>query len=206
MQLRYSYRLYPLPEQQQALARAFGCARVVCNDALAARREAHEAGKPYISDAAMSARLTAAKNTSQRAWLGEVSSVVLQQALADLNTAHRNFFNSVTGKRKGPKIAPPRFRSGKDSRQAIRFTRNSRFRVLDNGRLRLPKIGDVHVRWSRPLPAEPSSVTVIRDAAGPVLRLVRCRDGPGITAGGRIASAGSTLVFATSRCWTTAPR
>jgi putative transposase len=38
--------------------------------------------------------------------------------------------------------------------------------VLDNGRLRLPKIGDVPVRWSRSLPAEPSSVTVIRDAAG----------------------------------------
>jgi len=166
MQLRYSYRLYPLPGQQQALARAFGCARVVFNDALAARREAHEAGEPYMSDAAMSARLTAAKDTPQRAWLGDVSSVVLQQALADLNTAYRNFFSSVTGKRKGPKIGPPRFRSGKDSRQAIRFTRNSRFRALDNGRLRLPKIGDVPVRWSRPLPAEPSSVTVIRDAAG----------------------------------------
>jgi IS605 OrfB family transposase len=39
------------------------------------------------------------------------------------------------------------------------------FRVLGN-RLRLPKIGDVEVRWSRGLPAVPSSVTVIRDAAG----------------------------------------
>ena len=27
MQLRYNYRLYPSPGQQQALARAFGCAR-----------------------------------------------------------------------------------------------------------------------------------------------------------------------------------
>jgi putative transposase len=95
-----------------------------------------------------------------------VSSVVLQQALADLNTAYRNFFNSVTGKRKGPKLAPPRFRSRKDRRQAIRFTANARFKVLGNGRLRLPKIGDVPVRWSRPLPSVPSSVTVIRDAAG----------------------------------------
>ena len=73
--------------------------------------------------------------------------MVLQQALADLNAAYRNFFASVTGKRKGPKIAPPRFRTRKDSRQAIRFTANARFRVLDNGRLRLPKIGDVGVRW-----------------------------------------------------------
>ena len=38
-------------------------------------------------------------------------------------------------------------------------------RVLGNGRLRLPKIGDVEVRWSRDLPAAPTSVTVIRDAA-----------------------------------------
>ncbi|MFV2088945.1 RNA-guided endonuclease InsQ/TnpB family protein, partial [Micromonospora sp. LOL_021] len=37
---------------------------------------------------------------------------------------------------------------------------------MDNGRLRLPKIGDLTVRWSRTLPSDPSSVTVIRDAAG----------------------------------------
>jgi putative transposase len=164
--LRYSYRLYPTPDQQIALSRAFGCARVVFNDGLAARRAAYEAGEPYISDAAMSALLTQSKRDPARAWLGEVSAVVLQQALDDLNAAYRNFFSSVTGKRKGPKIAPPRFRSRKDSRQAIRFTANSRFRVLDNGRLRLPKIGDVAVRWSRELPAAPSSVTVIKDAAG----------------------------------------
>lgn len=67
---------------------------------------------------------------------------MLQQALADLNTAYRNFFASVTGKRKGRRVAPPRFRSRKDNRQAIRFTKNSGFKVLSNGRLRLPKIGD----------------------------------------------------------------
>ena len=58
----------------------------------------------------------------------------------------------MSGKRKGRKVAPPRFRSRKDNRQAIRFTANTRFAVLDTGRLRLPKIGDVEVRWSRSLP------------------------------------------------------
>jgi putative transposase len=111
VQLRYNYRLYPAPGQQQALARAFGCARVVFNDGLRARQEAHAAGLPYITDVELSARLTVAKATTGRAWLGEVSSVVLQQALADLNAAYRNFFASVTGRRKGPKVAPPRFRS-----------------------------------------------------------------------------------------------
>jgi putative transposase len=165
VRLRYSFRLYPDPAQCAALARAFGCARVVFNDALAARRAASAAGEPYLSDAVVSARLTAAKGTPERAWLGEVSSVVLQQALADLSTAYRNFFASAMGKRKGPKAAPPRFRSRKDRRQTIRFTANARFKVLDNGRLRLPKVGDVEVRWSRGLPAAPTSVTVIRDAA-----------------------------------------
>jgi putative transposase len=95
-----------------------------------------------------------------------VSAVVLQQALADLNAAYRNFFASLKSERKPGRVGPPRLRSRKDRRQAIRFTANARFTVLPDGRLRLPKIGNVAVRWSRPLPGQPSSVTVIRDAAG----------------------------------------
>ena len=166
MWLRYRYRLYPELGQQVALARTFGCARVVFNDALAAREAARQAGEPYLTDAQLSARLTAAKATPGRAWLTEVSAVVLQQALADLNTAYRNFFASRIGKRNGPTVGKPRFRSRKDHRQAIRFTANARFKILPNGKLRLPKIGDVPVRWSRPLPGEPSTVTVMRDSAG----------------------------------------
>lgn len=159
VQLRYNYRLDPWPRHRAAFAKAFGCARAVFNDGLAARQEARESGQRYITDAELSARLTAAKATPQRTWLNEVSAVVLQQAQADLNTAYRNYFASLNGTRKGPKIGPPRFRSRKDTRQAIRFTANARFKVLPNGKLRLPKIGDVPVRWSRPLPAGPSSVT-----------------------------------------------
>jgi putative transposase len=34
VKFRYNYRLYPAPAQRAALARAFGCARVVFNDGL----------------------------------------------------------------------------------------------------------------------------------------------------------------------------
>ncbi len=167
MQLRYNFRLNPTPVQRIALSRAFGCARVVFNDGLRIRREAHAAGLGYVRDGELAKRVTTdAKKTEGRAWLAEVSSVVLQQAVADLNTAYRNFFDSLSGRRKGRKILAPRFRSRKDSRQSIRFTRNSRFRVTAGGRLRLPKVGDIPVRWSRALPSEPSSVTVIVDASG----------------------------------------
>ena len=63
----------------------------------AARQEAHEAGLPYVTDAELSARLTAAKATPERAWLSDVPAVALQQAQADLNAAYRNFFASLKG-------------------------------------------------------------------------------------------------------------
>lgn len=165
MQLRYSFRVYPETAQRHALARAFGCARVVFNDGLRARREAHAAGLPYIKDTDLQKQvITAAKHTEERLWLGEVSSVVLVQSLRDLHTAYRNFFSSVTGKRKGPKVAPPRFKSRRDRRQSIRLTANG-FSLRDNGKLYVAKVGDLRVRWSRPLPAVPTSVTVTMDAA-----------------------------------------
>lgn len=110
MRLRYSFRLDPSPGQQIALARAFGCARVVFNDALAARRHAHEQGLPFISDGELSKQvITRAKQRPERAWLGEVSAVVLQQSLADACMAYRNFFAGLSGARKGAKVGPPPF-------------------------------------------------------------------------------------------------
>ncbi|MEU1695381.1 RNA-guided endonuclease TnpB family protein [Streptomyces hirsutus] len=165
MQLRYSFRLYPNGPQRAALARAFGCARVVYNDALRARETARAGGEAFPRTGDLSKLLiTEAKKTEERAWLGEVSAVVLQQSLRDLDTAYRNFFDGLKGKR--PRMGAPRFRSRKDNRQAVRFTANARWKITIGGDLPLPKIGDVRVKWSRNLPSVPSTVTVIKDAAG----------------------------------------
>ncbi|MFB7413936.1 RNA-guided endonuclease InsQ/TnpB family protein [Streptomyces sp. NPDC056210] len=167
MQLRYAFRLYPELGQRLALGRAFGCARVVFNDAVRARKDAHAAGLPYPKAAELSRTLvTRAKRTVERSWLGEVSSVVLQQSLRDVEAAYRAFFASLKGERKGARVGAPRFKSRKDSRQSIRFTANARWSITPTGRLNLPKIGEVRVKWSRTLPVVPSSVTVIKDSAG----------------------------------------
>ena len=167
---RYRYRAYPDGSQIKALARVYGCVRVVFNDALATRENARRTGEPVPTRAQLSAALTVAKTTAERAWLGQVSAVPLQQALADADRAYRNFFDAVKGKRKGRRVGAPRFKSRKDRRQSARFTRNAGFTVTETthgiGHVRLPKIGRVPFASSRPLPSDPSSVTVIREADG----------------------------------------
>jgi transposase len=96
MQRRYRYRFYPDLSQQAALARAFGCARVVFNDGLRLRQDAYAAGLPYIKDVDVQrAVITQAKRTPERAWLTEVSSVALVQSVNDLHRAYRNYFNDL---------------------------------------------------------------------------------------------------------------
>lgn len=107
---------------------------------------------------------TLAKKTPERSWLAEVSAVVLVQSLADLHASYRNFFASRRGDRKGPRVQPPKYKR-KSGRQAIRLTRNG-FRIREGGALYLAKIGEVRVKWSRPLPVEPSSVTILKDSSG----------------------------------------
>jgi putative transposase len=161
--VRYRYRIDPTPGQRQALARTFGCARVVYNDALVERQRAYHAGEK-LSDTEVQRRVvTLAKQTTGRAWLGEVASVVLVQACQDAGRAYRNWFDSLSGKRKGRRVGHPRFRT-KHARQSIRLTRNGF--ALHGGRLYLAKVGEVRVRWSRELPSVPSSVTVIREPDG----------------------------------------
>ena len=163
MQVRYRYRIYPGPGQQQALARVFGCARVVYNDCVRLRDACHAAGEK-ISDTEVQRRvITLAKLTPERSWLGEVASVALVRACQDARRAYRNWFDSLNGRRKGPTIRHPKPRR-KHRRQSIGLTRNGF--ALHGQRLFVAKVGDIRVEWSRVLPSVPSSVTVIKEADG----------------------------------------
>ncbi|MDP4014380.1 MAG: transposase [Candidatus Nanopelagicales bacterium] len=171
---RYQYRVRGslAPEQGIAVAKTFGCARVVFNDVIHAREEAFKNGEAFPKSGDLSKQLiTQAKHTPEREWLSEPSAVVLQQALADADRAYRNYFQSLSGRRKGPKVGKPRYKSKRDRRQSVRFTRNARFKVrhvsAKRALLTLPGIpGELPLAYSRPLPGEPSSVTLIQEPDG----------------------------------------
>lgn len=162
MKSRYNYRLYPKQHQREPLARAMGCARVVWNDALWLYKKAERENTDRPKNIS-SLVITQAKKTPERSWLSEVSSVVLQQSLRDLQTAWNNYFSSKKGERKGTEVGKPKFKK-KSSRQAIRLTKNA-FSVHSES-VKLAKIGHIKMVVSRPLPSDPSSVTIIKDSAG----------------------------------------
>ncbi|MET7330270.1 RNA-guided endonuclease TnpB family protein [Nonomuraea sp. NPDC005650] len=155
----YKYRFYPTPEQAEELARTFGCVRLVYNKALEERARAYVIEGRRVSYVESSAALTAWKRSGDYAFLSQVSSVPLQQALRHLQAAFANFF--------AKRAKYPTFKSRKKSRASAEYTRSA-FRWRE-GRLWLAKMdAPLDIRWSRPLPAgaEPSTVTVSRDAAG----------------------------------------
>ncbi len=158
MKRAFKYRFYPTDAQAAELSRTFGCVRKVYNLALAARTEAWALRAERINYNATSAMLTAWKKTEGLAYLNEVSSVPLQQALRHLQSSFSHFF--------AKRARYPRFKSRKKSRRSAEYT-TSAFRFRD-GRLTLAKMAEpLDIVWSRPLPenAVPSTVTVSQDAA-----------------------------------------
>ena len=165
MKLRYNYRIYPTKQQQQSLAQTFGCARVVWNDALAVIKGLGD-GEKWPSNGELQKRvITQAKKTVERQWLSGASNVILQQSVRDLGVAFSNWLASHKGKRKGRKVGFPRFKK-RTNEQSIRYVGFNRVFWLTGNKLKLSKLGLFKVVWSRPLPSEPSSVTVTKNTAG----------------------------------------
>jgi putative transposase len=165
----YKYRFCPTDVQAAELSRTFGCVRKVYNMALAARPQAWTLRQERVNYNATSAMLTAWKKTAELAFLNEVSSVPLQQALRHLQTAFSNFF--------AKRAKYPRFKSRKKSRKCAEYT-TSAFRFRD-GILTLAKMSEpLDIIWSRPLPqgAKPSTVTVSQDSAGRWFVSLLCED------------------------------
>ena len=158
MLLRYHYRCYPEPGQKIFLVKAFGCARVVWNDALALNRQLYqEKGISFDSGALMKRCITEAKRTEERSWLADASHSVLQQSVRDLSQAFRNWWQGQG------RVRAPNFKK-RGSRQSIRAC-GKEFYPTETG-VRFPRIGVLRLRWSRPLPSEPSSVTIIKECSG----------------------------------------
>jgi putative transposase len=160
MRTAYRCRAYPDAAQQQVLARTFGCVRVAWNQTLAERQRLWRAERRSLSYAASDAALTAMKNDPGLAFLREVSSVPLQQALRHQHQAFSAFFAG--------RARYPRFKSRR-GRQSAHYTRSAF--SLRGGMLRIAKTcRPLRFVWSWPdidlAGLNPTMVVVARDPDG----------------------------------------
>ncbi|WBO65482.1 RNA-guided endonuclease InsQ/TnpB family protein [Streptomyces camelliae] len=162
----YRFRFYPTEEQAEQLERTFGACRWVYNEGLALRSEAWERHRVNVGFAETCRALTGWKRAEETAWLGEVSSTVLQQSLRHLDQAYGRLF-------KGQARYPKRKEKGR-SRDSATYVRTG-FRWVEDperpgtGLITLAKQSEpLDIRWSRALPAGvvPVRLSVTRDRAG----------------------------------------
>ena len=135
MNKAYKFRIYPNAEQQIILTKTFGCVRFIYNQMLSDKINHYEETKQKLNN-------TPAQYKSKFPWLKEVDSLALANAQMNLQTAYNNFFRN-------PKIGFPKFKSKKSNRRSYTTNCVNGNISIDNGFLKLPKVGLVKLKQHR---------------------------------------------------------
>lgn len=153
------YRLLPTPEQEAGLVEHCRHARFVWNLAVEQLAHCRPGRAPAPGYTEHSRQLTEAR--AEFEWLRAGSVTVQQQALRDFAQAMRNFF---AGSHRRPSWRKAGVHEG--FRQvAVRPDHVQRLNRTV-GRVWVPKVGWVRLRWSRAVPGGVKSYRVTRDRAG----------------------------------------
>ena len=158
----FRFRIYPNKSQEELFARTFGCCRFIYNRMLSDKIERYGKDKTML-------RTTPALYKKEFPWLKEVDSLALCNVQLNLEKAYKNFFAR-------PETGFPKFKSKHHS--AASYTTNfvnGNIRI-ENGRLRLPKAGNVKIVCHREIPSEwkMKSVTIRREPTGKYYASILC--------------------------------
>ena len=135
MNKAYKFRIYPNAEQQIILTKTFGCVRFIYNQMLSDKINHYEETKQKLNN-------TPAQYKSKFPWLKEVDSLALANAQMNLQTAYNSFFRNT-------KIGFPKFKSKKSNRRSYTTNCVNGNISIDNGFLKLPKVGLVKLKQHR---------------------------------------------------------
>jgi len=152
----YKYRLHPTPAQAEFLIKTIGCARFIYNKLLEDRIAIREEAK--TGSGARRKPATPASYKPLFPFLAEADSLALANAKLNLDTAFAKFFAGTAGF--------PAFKSRRRSRAS--YTTNNQHGTIriENGKVRLPKIGFVKFEQHRPFEGVIRSATVSMTKTG----------------------------------------
>ena len=172
MDKTFEYRIYPSAGQEALLQKTFGCCRWVYSKVLAMRQDEYaRTGKSRHINSYIT-QIPAWKK-ADAPWLSEVDSMALQQSLRDLDRACRNFFRAPS------KVGFPKFKSKRAGRKSYR---TNRVEIIDARHVKLPKLGTVRARVSRPIEGRVLSATVKQVPSGKYFVTICCADVPAVDA------------------------
>jgi putative transposase len=171
-------RIYPNTEQGILINKTFGCVRKVFNNRIAEKQAFYdnvirpESDPQKRKELWKTAHFTTEKELkTQFPYLAEPSAQALCFATMSAEKAYSNFFNSLTGKRKGKKVGRPKFKSRHSHDYSYKECMPSP-NALNRGTktVKIPKLGEVRYRNRR-----------IKDfftAKGAVLKSITTRKNP----------------------------
>ena len=148
----YKYRIYPTQEQRLLIAKSLGSCRWFYNYALNKTNEQYKATGKGLSRNEIVKLLPELKKEDQ--WLTEPPSQTLQQVALDLSSAFLNFLEK--------RAQFPRFKK-KGRKQSMRFPQGCK--LLEDG-IKLPKLGKLYCKISRPPVGQLKSVTLSQTPSG----------------------------------------
>lgn len=150
----YKFRIYPDAEQQVMFAKTFGCVRFIYNQMLADKIR-------HYKDTGEKLKNTPAQYKGEYAWLKEADSLALANAQMHLQTAYNNFFRN-------PKVGFPKFKSKKSSRRSYTTNYVNGNIAIENGFIKLPKVGLVKLKQHRNIPSDHrlKAVTISQTPSG----------------------------------------
>lgn len=166
MERAYKFRAYPNKQQQELIAKTFGCSRFVYNHYLAKKIELYQNEHQSMSYNQCCSNLTSLKKELE--WLKEVDKFALQNSLRDLDNAYQKFFKEHSGF--------PKFKSKKNNRRSYRtsFTNNN---IQYCGKhIKLPKLGLVKVRDKQIPQGRILNATVVQEPSGKYYISLCCTD------------------------------
>lgn len=146
-------RIYPTAQQEEKLAKAFGCARWFWNNSLNETQKIYQETGKGLGQFALNARLPTLKQEFD--WLSETHSQVLQSVSLNLSRAFINFFER--------RAAYPTFKS-KHGKQSIQYPQG--VKIVEGRKLFLPKIGHVKAVVHREIVGVIKTVTISKTPSG----------------------------------------
>ena len=161
--VKYAYTAYPTAPQARWLAGAFGAMRTVYNDYLWQRERVYTGEQAELVPLDKFGRLPA-----DRTWMRQYPQKCAEQARRQAETAYRNFFDSLAGRRAN-RVGKPRFKHRRSGGSLTWNGGSLQVKTLSRrwAAVRLPKEGSwLRFRLSRKLPSKPTGVTLKLAADG----------------------------------------